>query len=160
LKDRDTYICDEILYNELIVNFEKVVNLSESIPLEQDPYQAIYIVFDDLLLLTKITGLLHPVAYHCWNGAENTFDHYNKTFTDNPDPKTYLINFVYNFGAIFDAMREVVLFFTEDPRGTANNVHDAGYNLGLASYYTVTPGIAVYSSDSVHSSKMDYDDLT
>lgn len=116
--------------------------MSESITLEEDPYNAIYIVFDDLLLITRITALLHPATLHCWNGAENTFAHFNTTFVENDTPKPYMMNIVYNFGIIFDSMREAVLFFTEDPRALANNVHDAGYNIGLALYFLITPDIA------------------
>ena len=150
------------MYNELVDNFEKVVNLSQSLPeaFEQDIYQAIFLVFDDLLLITKITSLLHPVCYHCWNGAENTFQHFNKTFTENDSPKPYLLNFVYNFGVIFDSMREVILFFLEDPRGLANNVHDAGYNLGLSLYFLITPEIAQYKSVSIPAHKTEYEHLT
>ena len=32
------------------------------------------------------------------------------------------MNFVYNFGHIFDALRDVYLFFAEDPRGVVDNV--------------------------------------
>ena len=33
------------------------------------------------------------------------------------DFKIYLMNFVYNFGHIFDGIRDTYLFFVEDPRG-------------------------------------------
>lgn len=61
------------------------------------------------------------------------------------DPKNYIMNGVYNFGHIFDALRDVYLFFTEDPRGLIDNVHDTGYSLGLAVYYLITPELAQYS---------------
>jgi len=55
-----------------------------------------------------------------------------------------LLNFTYNFGGIFDAMRELILFLLEDPRGKANSVHDAGFNLGLAIFFIITPNLAKY----------------
>lgn len=70
------------------------------------------------------------------------------------------MNFVYNFGVIFDSFRETVLFFMEDPRGLANNVHDAGYNLGLAIYFLITPETAQYKSVSIPGHITDYDELT
>lgn len=70
------------------------------------------------------------------------------------------MNTVYNFGAIFDAVREVVLFFSEDPRGLVDNVHDTGYNLGLALFFIITPDLAVYNSNAVHWEKTNYDHLT
>lgn len=62
------------------------------------------------------------------------------------------MNTVYNFGHIFDNMRDVYLYFTMNPRGVTNNVHDAGYHLGLAAYFFITPDLAVYDSPA-----MDYE---
>jgi len=59
------------------------------------------------------------------------------------------MNTVYNFGHIFDNMRDVYLYFTENPRGQINSVHDAGYNLGLAMYFFITPELAYYESDAL-----------
>ena len=161
------YICDDLLYKELIINFEQVVNLSQTVYYEikdqkdyTQYYETVYVIFDDLLLIAKITSMLHPVAFHCWNGAENIIEHFNKTFRENDNPKPYLLNFVYNFGVIFDSFREVVLFFMEDPRGLANNVHDAGYNFGLAIYFLITPESAQYKSVAIPGHKTDYDNLS
>ena len=68
-----------------------------------------------------------------------------------------MLNIIYNFGAIFDAVREVVLFFMEDPRGQANSVHDAGYNLGLAIFFLITPNIVAYESYAISHKIKDYD---
>jgi hypothetical protein len=46
-------------------------------------------------------------------------------------------------------MRDVYLYFTENPRGQINSVHDAGYNLGLAVYFFITPELAYYESDAL-----------
>ena len=62
--------------------------------------------------------------------------------------KPYLLNFVYNFGHIFDAFRDFTLFMTDDPRGNITNVYNAGYSLGYASFLMITPGIAIYESDA------------
>merc|ERR1719198_1306554 len=59
------------------------------------------------------------------------------------------MNTVYNFGHIFDNMRDAFMFFYEDPRGQTNNVHDAGYNVGLAVYYFITPDLAIYESEAL-----------
>ena len=61
------------------------------------------------------------------------------------------MNVVYNFGDIFDAGREFALFFMEDPRGTANSVYDAGFNLGTALYLLITPNIATYEKPYMNS---------
>ena len=97
--------------------------------------------------MTKITKKLHPIATNCWSAGEVTYSHFYHVFVNEngADPKPYLMNVVYNFGHIFDAVRDLYMFFTQDPRGLANNVHDSGYSLGLAVYYIITPGIAEYS---------------
>lgn len=59
------------------------------------------------------------------------------------------MNVVYNFGYIFDALRDFSLFFIQDPRGQTHNVHDAGYNLGLASFYIITPDLANYDTTAI-----------
>ena len=84
--------------------------------------------------------------FNCWNGGEHTYNHfYDIVVVQNGlNPKTYIMNIVYNFGDIFDAGREFVLFFMNDPRGNANSVYDAGLNLGTAIYLLITPNIAIY----------------
>ena len=58
------------------------------------------------------------------------------------------MNVVYNFGHIFDGIRDTYLFFVEDPRGNDKAVYQAGFNLGQAIYYLITPDIADYYSDA------------
>lgn len=58
------------------------------------------------------------------------------------------MNFIYNFGHIFDSFRDAWLFIVQDPRGQIHNVYDCGYSLGWASYMMITPGIAIYESDA------------
>ena len=71
------------------------------------------------LLLTKVTQKLHPVTLHCWNAGELLYGHYYRVLVEENgiEIKTYLMNVVYNFGLIFNAYRDVWLFFAEDPRG-------------------------------------------
>ena len=120
-----------------------------------------YIFFDDALAITRLTGALHPICFHCWNGAENTYGHfYNILVNENGDsPKPYILNLVYNFGMIFDSMREMVLFFMEDSRGQANSVEDAGYDFGLAIFLLISPSIAAYESEAINHELTDYDEL-
>jgi hypothetical protein len=40
------------------------------------------------------------------------------------------MNTVYNFGHIFDGLRDVYLFFIDDPRGNEDAVYQMGYNVG------------------------------
>jgi len=47
---------------------------------------------------------------------------------------------------MFDALRNVYLYLAEDPRGRAHDMKDMGFNIGLASFYLITPGIAHFES--------------
>ena len=45
------------------------------------------------------------------------------------------------------------MFLTQDPRGQVNNVFDAGYDIGSAFYFIITPGIVTYKSTAVKDNK-------
>ena len=55
-------------------------------------------------------------------------------------PKTVINNFIYRFGDIFDSLRDVILFLTDDNRGVYNLPYEAGYGLGTAVYYVIKTG--------------------
>jgi hypothetical protein len=154
-------MCDKLLAEDFVTNAEDIVNMTGTIVETEDFFENVYNVFDDLLLVTKITQKLHPIAFHCWYAGEHTYKHfYDVIVLDNGyNPKNYILNVVYNFGHIFDAIRDVYLFFAEDPRGQLNDVHDAGFSAGLALFYVITPGLAIYESTSVHyRSSLNYED--
>jgi len=145
-KDNDTYACDDILTYQVAPTIEKVVNVTETLFGMEDFYEIVYVLFDDGLLLTRLMQLLHPTAYHCYYAGENTYWHFDDVIVvqNGYSPKPYLMNIVYNFGHIWDTLRDFYLFWAEDPRGQVNSVHDAGYNLGFGVYLLITPGIASY----------------
>jgi len=58
------------------------------------------------------------------------------------------MNMVYNFGLMYEAGKEIYLFFTQDPRGQVDNIHDTGYYVGLLFYLLITPGLAEYDVTS------------
>ena len=75
---------------------------------------------------------------------------YRKIVIENGyDLKIYLFNFVYNFGHMFDSLRDVYLFLAEDPRGRLESVSQAGYSLGQTVFFFITADIAEYHSDAV-----------
>ena len=55
-------------------------------------------------------------------------------------PSIVMDNTVYNFGNIFDALRDVVLFLVSSPRGEFNLPYEAGYAAGAAIYQIMMPG--------------------
>lgn len=48
-------------------------------------------------------------------------------------------NFVFNFGDIFDSIRDTILFFRSSSRGQFSVPYDAGYGLGYAVYEVMQP---------------------
>ena len=95
--------------------------------------------------------MLHPTTLHCWDGGVHVYDHFYDIIVNQNgwNPKSYLLNIVYNFGGLFEASRELWLFFKEDPRGQLTNVHDAGYNAGQFVYNIITPSLATYDTDAI-----------
>lgn len=86
--------------------------------------------------------------FNCINGGQFIIlEFFRKIVIENGyDFKIYLMNFVYNFGHMFDSFRDVYLFLAEDPRGKIDNVSRAGYSLGQALFFFITPEIADYHS--------------
>jgi hypothetical protein len=46
---------------------------------------------------------------------------------------------IFQFGNIFDALRDVLLFVNDDDRGEYDLPYDAGYGLGTATYLVLKP---------------------
>jgi hypothetical protein len=151
LKTEETLVCENLIQRDFITNANQIVNMTGVIIQTRDIFENIYNLFDNALLVAKITQQLHPIAFHCWNAGEDVYAHFYDIIVmqNGYDPKNYLMNSVYNFGHIFDNLRDMVFFFTQNPRGQVNSVHDAGYNLGVAVYYLITPDLAVYDSVSI-----------
>lgn len=101
-------------------------------------------------IMARISQKIHPAMFNCINGGEFVVREFVRIILleNGYDFKIYLFNFVYNFGHIFDAFRDVYLFFAEDPRGRIDSVSRAGYSLGQALYFFITPDIAEYESQA------------
>lgn len=140
--------CDRYIQKEFNTNLYKADNISATIGTLGFTNEATFAFFDLLLTYTKLSTFLHPIAFNCWNSYEHTYEHfYHQIVVHNKDDfKTYLMNVVYNFGHLFDSMRDFVSFLTNDPRGDITNVYDAGYSLGQFVYYLITPNTAEYES--------------
>jgi len=113
-------------------------------------YENVYNVFDIMMYSTRMTQRLHPAMVNCIGAGEFTYEQlYDIVVEQNGyNPKTYIMNTVYNFGHIFDGIRDTYLFFVEDPRGNDKAVYQMGYNLGQALFYFIMPNIADYYSDA------------
>jgi hypothetical protein len=55
------------------------------------------------------------------------------------DPRTVIENVIFNFGDMYDSMRDVVLFLSDNSRGEFHLPYDAGLGLGNAVYLVLEP---------------------
>jgi hypothetical protein len=147
----DQYIdrCDDLVVKNLVNETRRLQNLTLTIFSQTDPYEIVFYLFDVALLSTKIVSQLHPIAFNCYNAGEFTyFEYYNIIVEENGyNPKNYIMNSIYNFGHIFDALRDAWFFIAADPRGQINNVYDVGFSIGWATYMIITPNLASYETD-------------
>jgi len=69
---------------------------------------------------------------NCINAGEYAYEQVEYIIVEENgyDPKTYIMNTVYNFGHIFDGIRDTYLFFVEDQRGNPDAVYQMGFKLG------------------------------
>jgi hypothetical protein len=47
------------------------------------------------------------------------------------------VNIVYNFGTVFDSIRDAILFYAGSNWGTVTVAYNAGYGVGNAIYYVL-----------------------
>jgi len=81
---------------------------------------------------------LHNITISCYTGLSE-MGYGLKNYALQLQPSTIMDNVVYNFGNIFDAFRDDVLFFTSNPRGEFNLPYEAGYAAGAAVYLIMQP---------------------
>ena len=74
---------------------------------------------------------VHPITLSCYTGMKEGFNGlitYGLTLY----PSAVMDNVVFNFGNIFDAFRDTVLFFSASSRGEFNLPFEAGFATGEA----------------------------
>lgn len=141
--------CEKVVVHDFIHNLYVADNITASISQQPDTVLAIFNVFDLLMTYTKLSTFLHPIAFNCWLGGEAIGDHfvYQIVVVNGTDEyKAYIMNIVYNFGHIFDSLRDFVFFLLRDTRGDVTSVYDAGYSLGQFIWFSITKDIAQYES--------------
>lgn len=142
--------CERYVQQEFVANLYLADNITATIGTMGNSNEATFGFFDLLLTLTKLSTFLHPIAFNCWNSYEHVLNYiYHQIVVVNGDDyKTYVMNLVYNFGHLFDSLRDFIAFLTNDPRGDIKNVYDAGFSLGQFVYYVITPNTAKYDSQA------------
>jgi len=83
----------------------------------------------------SIFSYLYPINFSCYYGfieAVANVATYGGTLAN---PYTLYTNIVYNFGLIYDAVKNMLLFFLGFPRPGYNTPESVGYELGSAIFY-------------------------
>lgn len=119
IKDKYMHRCDELVAINLVNETERLGNLTITMFEQKDFFEVIFYMFDVALLATKILSQFHPITFNCYNAGESTYFHYYDIIVvqNGWNPKNYIMNFIYNFGHIFDSFRDAWLFIVQDPRG-------------------------------------------
>ena len=50
-------------------------------------------------------------------------------------PTILWYNFVYNFGLIYNSIKNLIFYFTQNPKNKIKTPYDAGFQIGAVSYY-------------------------
>ena len=81
---------------------------------------------------------IDPITNACYRSGEEIF-YTSYAYVQTIDPKVIIDNTIYNFGDIFDAIRDTYLYFINDDRGVINLPYDAGLGIGTAIYLVFKP---------------------
>ena len=132
----------------LIANLEMVNNRTGNIFRAPDFGEMVFSTFDLFKVFADIFGGLYPVTFSCWGAGEWIVGHYWSTLKLNTTIKPYLMNIVYNFGDVFDALGGFWFFMKAETRGQEDEVFDAGDSLGQAFFYLINPEMPDYASQA------------
>ncbi len=94
----------------------------------------ILVSFDTMI---DITYNLYGVTYNCYYGSQEAVAQLllYGDFVNNPSYITY--NLVYNFGLMYNSIKDVILFFSGSPLSHAKNVYAAGFEIGAKVYHWI-----------------------
>lgn len=120
-------VCQEKTEQKWDVGFERLVNKTVEGKL-----------FDAGFALLDMIYNTHNITVACYTGM-NEMSLGLAGYTSELYPSVVMDNVVFNFGNIFDAFRDVILFLTSSPRGELDLPYEAGYALGAAVYEIMKP---------------------
>lgn len=120
-------VCQEKTEQKWDLGLQRLVNKT----LEADYFDAGFALLD-MIYNT------HNITVACYSGmsemGRGLADYTSKLY-----PSVVMDNVVFNFGNIFDAFRDVILFLSSSPRGELDLPYEAGYALGAAVYEIMKP---------------------
>jgi hypothetical protein len=119
--------CESILINKLDGNALKIANATVQLQFFKAGWAFLDMVYN-----------VDPITQTCYRSVSEVVNgiivNYNAL-----EPRVIIDNFIYQFGKIYDSVRDVLLFFTTDDRGEINLPYDAGYGIGNAVYLIFKP---------------------
>jgi len=77
----------------------------------------------------------YDVTYSCYFGAMEAIDNAVEVTGSVTSPLMVYTNIIYNFGLVYDSVKNMVLYFLGAPRPNHDTPYDVGYNLGSSFYY-------------------------
>lgn len=119
--------CEEKVVDKWDFNFYKMVNRSR----EGDFFEAGWVALDMIYNIDNITVSCGRGVIEVTTGLEY--------LASLQYPSSVIDNFIFNFGDIFDSLRNSILFLNHNPRGDFNVPYDAGYGVGHAIYEVLQP---------------------
>lgn len=95
--------------------------------------------FDAFDTFFWMTYSSHEIALTCFDGFEESFLGYKQLIQLYDQPKILIQNLIYNFGDIWDNMRDFVEYYVEEQRGVYNIPYLTGKLLGNSFYLLFQP---------------------
>ena len=141
-------LCDVEINTKLLDNLALSSNKTGDVFRSPTTEDFIFNVFDLLLIQADLFNGLYPVVDDCWDAGDYVITHYRTKISEADSLKPYVMNVVYNFGLVFDALRDYWLFIATDPRSEDDGVFNAGDSLGQAIYYLIDPNLELYESQA------------
>jgi hypothetical protein len=88
-----------------------------------------------LHIVTDMVYNFHNALVACPKGYKKGWDLMIATVDDFKDPTHYMNNVIFNFGHIFDNLRDFYMWLVYGSPGEDNNPYNQGYALGNVVYW-------------------------
>ena len=85
--------------------------------------------------MLAITYNLDDATTKCYKGAFESYDTLTKYGDFTQDPEFLLSNMLYNFGYMYSAVKDLIVYFSGGTKTKAKTAFQAGYQAGQIMYY-------------------------
>ena len=77
----------------------------------------------------------HDITFSCYYGGIEAYTNVLNYGGSVTNPLVIYTNIIYNFGLVYDAIKNMALYFLGVPRPGNDKPYDVGYNLGASIFY-------------------------